>query len=64
MALFVGGRLGQVKAEESSIMAGATVPTALSIYTPEGDVFINGSYKSYIQTASNINPVDLTVTLS
>ena len=59
MALLVGGRLGLVKAEESSIMAGATVSTALHISTPSGDVLINGSYKSFIKTASNDIAVDL-----
>ena len=67
MALLVGGHLGQVNAEESSIMTGATFdPTiALAYYsTSSGDVIINGSYKSFIGTASSSNPVDLAVTLS
>ena len=65
MALLVGGHLGQVNAEESSIMAGATVPpTALWSGTPDGDVLINGSYKSFIKTAANINPVDAAIALS
>ena len=65
MALLVGGHLGQVNAEESSIMAGATVPpTALWSGTPDGDVITNGSYKSFIRTASNTNPINAEVTLS
>ena len=64
MALFFGDCFGLVKAEESSIMAGATVPTALWGFTPEGDVIINGSFKSFILSTSTINPVDVAVTLS
>ena len=65
MALLFGGRLSQVKAEESSIMTLATVTSALhSAYTPVGDVIINGSYKSFIAAASNTNPVDVEITLS
>ena len=65
MALLVGGLLGQVNAEESSIMAGATVPTAqLHSVSPDGDVLIHNSYKSYIWTASGTNPVDAAIALS
>ena len=40
-------------------MTGATVPTALywppaqNLYFPSGDVIINGSYKSFIRTATS-----------
>jgi len=65
MALLFGDRLSLVKAEESSIMAGATVPTAqLYSGTPDGDVIIHNSYKSFIKTASNTNPVDAAIALS
>ena len=42
----------QSKAEEGSIMQLATVPTALSYVSPDGNVFINGSFKSSIGTDS------------
>ena len=49
MALLASNLLRLVNAEEASIMAGATVPSAqLPNHTPEGDVFIHGSYKSFI----------------
>ena len=64
MALLIGGRLGQVNAEETSIMTEATVPTALADWCPSGDVFIHGSYKSNIGTASTSTIVDAAVTLS
>ena len=63
MALLVGGHLGLVKAEESSIMTGATVPTALRVKTPSGDVIINGSYKSSI-AGVNSNDNEITIALS
>ena len=63
MALLVGGHLGLVKAEESSIMTGATVTSALDHWFKSGDVIINGSYKSFIKTASSSNPVNVEIAL-
>ena len=63
MALLIGGHLSLVKAEESSILDGATVPTALDNNT-DGDVLINGSFKSFVLVASKTNPVDATIALS
>ena len=54
----------QTRAEEDSIMHLATVPTELHSVTPDGDVLINGSLKSYIKTVSNLNPVDIQVDLN
>ena len=46
-------------------MAGATVdPAQLHSQSPDGDVFIHGSYKSYIRIESETNPIDAKVTLS
>ena len=45
-------------------MAGATVPTALWSATPDGDVIIHNSYKSFIVTASYTNPIDAAIALS
>ena len=57
--------LGLANAEEASIMTGATVDSAqLHSYTPSGDVIINGSFKSFISTASSTNPVDAQIVLS
>ena len=63
MALLATNPLRLVNAEEASIMAGATVPTNLSGGS-DGDEFIHGSYKSFIKTSDNSNPVDAKVNLS
>ena len=54
----------RVKAEEASILEGATVPTALDSRTPDGDVFLNGSFKSTISSLSTSNPVDIEAVLA
>ena len=41
----------KTKAEEQSILIGATVPTALSAASPSGDTILTGSFKSFISTA-------------
>ena len=66
MVLLAGNPIRLVNGEEASIMIDATVPTAqlAANLTPEGDVFINGSYKSFIRTASRTNPVDAAVDFS
>ena len=64
MALLVGGHLSLVKAEESSILDGATVPTAIRSMTPDGSVLINGSFKTEVWTEDGFNPVDFTIALS
>ena len=49
MALLTGHRIRLVKAEEESILHSATVHGNLRTpWTPDGNVIINGSFKSYI----------------
>ena len=62
-ALLAGNPVRLINAEEASIMTGANVPTAMVYSTPDGNILINGSYKSYIGTESNTSPVDAAVDL-
>ena len=64
MALLVLGHPSLVKAEESSILEGASVSSAISSGSADPDVILNGSFKSYIATASSNNPVEIAVELS
>ena len=63
MALLVLGHPSLVKAEESSILEGASVSSAISSGSADPDVILNGSFKSFIRTDNTSNPVDFVVDL-
>ena len=64
MTLLASNSLRLVNGEEASIITNATVPTT-QLHTNFGssDVFLNGSYKTFITTASSSNPADVVVVL-
>ena len=53
ITLLDGIPLRLVNGEEASIMADAIVTSSLNSSTPDGDVLINGSYKSHIRAANS-----------
>ena len=59
MALLTGDHQSLVKAEEASILDSASVSTTLKSSSANGDVFINGSFKSSIVTNSNSGSNDI-----
>ena len=54
IAILIGHLSHLVQAEEDSILNLATTdPSQFDTSTPDGDIFINGSFKSYFKSLSN-----------
>ena len=60
----LAGRSRLVKAEEETILLNALVPTETHTTSPDPNVVLRGSFKSYLQTFHSVNTVRIEVVLN